>query len=111
MTRDFFSPTPEEQNVVLNIAILRKAEALIESCQHCNPEGAGIPFDNILDRVTSSDPSVTDTFWSSQRIALAARVRFWKKLSLSPRDVSPSQSPLPLVRRLLEMGVRLCALR
>jgi hypothetical protein len=71
--------TPGEQNVVLNTAILRKAEALIESC----PEGAGIPFDNILDRVTSSDPSVTDTFWSSQRIAPAARVRFWKKLSLS----------------------------
>ena len=26
----------------------------------CNPEGAEIPFDNILDRVTGSDPSVTD---------------------------------------------------
>jgi hypothetical protein len=61
MTRDFFSPTPEEQNVVLiNTATLRKAEALIDSCEHCNPEGAEIPFDNILDRVTGSDPSVTD---------------------------------------------------
>jgi hypothetical protein len=46
--------------VLVNIATLRKAEALIESCEHCNPEGAEIPFDNILDRVTSSDPSVTD---------------------------------------------------
>jgi len=27
---------------------------------HCNPDGAEIPFDNILDRVTGSDPSVTD---------------------------------------------------
>jgi hypothetical protein len=35
-------------------------ERLIESCEHCNPEGAEIPFDNILDRVTGSDPSVTD---------------------------------------------------
>src|SRR5215510_13731565 len=26
----------------------------------CNPDGAEIPFDNILDRVTGSDPSVTD---------------------------------------------------
>ena len=41
-------------------AILREAERLIESCEHCNPEGAEIPFDNILDRVTGSDPSVTD---------------------------------------------------
>src|SRR5262249_43808047 len=33
---------------------------LIQSCEHCNAHGAEIPFDNILDRVTGSDPSVTD---------------------------------------------------
>ena len=61
MPRDFFEPAPEQQNVVLvDAATLRKAEKLIESCEHCNPEGAEIPFDNILDRVTESDPSVTD---------------------------------------------------
>ena len=61
MTRDFFDPTPEDQNVVLiNIATLHEAERLVESCEHCNPDGAEIPFDNILDRVTGSDPSVTD---------------------------------------------------
>src|SRR5262249_10516952 len=61
MPRDFFDPTPEEQNVVLvKAATLRKAEKLIESCEHCNPAGAEIPFDNILDRITGSDPSVTD---------------------------------------------------
>ena len=61
MSRDFFDPTPEHQNVVLiDAAILDKAQRLIESCEHCNPEGAEIPFDNILDRVTGSDPSVTD---------------------------------------------------
>jgi hypothetical protein len=32
---------------------------LIESCEHCNEEDAEIPLDNILDRVTGSDPSVT----------------------------------------------------
>jgi hypothetical protein len=37
-----------------------KAEGLIESCEHCNQDGAEIPFDNILDRVTGSDPRVTD---------------------------------------------------
>jgi hypothetical protein len=61
MTRDFFDPTPEEQKVVLIDAdTLRKAQKLIESCEHGNPEGAEIPFDAILDRVTGSDPSVTD---------------------------------------------------
>jgi len=38
----------------------RKAERQIESCEQCNSEGAEIPFDNILDRATGSDPSVTD---------------------------------------------------
>ena len=61
MSRDFFDPAPEEQRVVLvNAATLHDAERLIESCEGCNPEGAEIPFDNILDRVTGSDPSVTD---------------------------------------------------
>jgi hypothetical protein len=37
-----------------------EAERLIESCEHCNRDGAEIPFHNILDRITDSDPSVTD---------------------------------------------------
>jgi len=41
MTRDFFDPTPEEQQVVLiDTATLRKAERLIESCEPRDPEGA-----------------------------------------------------------------------
>jgi len=61
MSRDFFDPSPEQQNIVLLDAVtLREAENLIESCETCNPEGAQIPFDNILDRVTGSDPTVTD---------------------------------------------------
>ena len=61
MPGGFFDPTPEQQNVILvNADTLREAERLIESCEHCNPAGAEIPFDNILDRVTGSDPSVTD---------------------------------------------------
>ena len=61
MTRDFFDPTPEDQNVVLiTTATLHEAERLIESCEGCNTDGAEIPFDAILDRVTGSDPSVTD---------------------------------------------------
>jgi len=41
MPRDFFDPTPEQQNVILvDGATLREAEKLIESCESCNPEGA-----------------------------------------------------------------------
>jgi hypothetical protein len=59
--RDFFDPTPEEQKVwLIDAATLRMAKKPIESCEHCGPEGAEIPFDNILYRVTGSDLSVTD---------------------------------------------------
>jgi hypothetical protein len=61
MGRDYFDPSPEEQVVVLvESATLRRAERLIESCEHCNPDGAQIPFDNLLDRITGADPCVTD---------------------------------------------------
>jgi hypothetical protein len=52
MSPDFFDPTPEEQRIVLiEATTLHQAERLIESCEQCNPDGAEIPFDNILDRV------------------------------------------------------------
>ena len=74
---EFFDPTPEEQNVVLvDAATLREAERLIETCEHCNPNDAEIPFDNILDRVTGSDPSVQIMFWNTRRSAPIANVRF-----------------------------------
>jgi hypothetical protein len=45
---------------LVEAATLHEAERLIESCEHCNPDGAESPFDAILDRVIGSDPSVTD---------------------------------------------------
>src|SRR5262245_16525860 len=46
--------------ITVDSALVRAAEKLIESCQHCNPEDAVIAFDVVLDQVTGSDPSVTD---------------------------------------------------
>jgi hypothetical protein len=61
MKRDFFDPEIERQIIVLvDSATLRKAERLIESWEACNEEGAEIPFNNILDRVTGCDPRLTD---------------------------------------------------
>jgi len=61
MFGDFFDSTLDEQVVVLvESRTLRQAEKLIESREACNPDDAQIPFDNVLDRVTGSDPSVTD---------------------------------------------------
>ena len=59
--RDFFDPSAEEQVVVfLERSTIYKAERLIESCERCNPVGAELHFDHLLDRVTGADPSVTD---------------------------------------------------
>ena len=82
---DFFDPTPEEQIVVLvDVATLRKAERLIESCEGCNPDGAEIPFDDILDRVTGSDPSVTDYILESPAKCPNCRREILEKTPVEP---------------------------
>jgi hypothetical protein len=57
---DFFDPTPEQQNVVLaDAATVQKAQRMIAGCEACS-EDAELPFENILDRLTGSDPTLTD---------------------------------------------------
>jgi hypothetical protein len=47
---DFFDPSPDGQVLVfVRRSTILKAERLIQGCEQCNPEGAEIPFDNILD--------------------------------------------------------------
>ena len=84
MLRDFFDPTPEQQNVILvDAEILRKAERLIESCEACNEDDAQIPFDNILDRVTGSDPR-TDYILESPAKCLTCRRDILEKTLIEP---------------------------
>jgi hypothetical protein len=83
---DFFDPTPEQQVIVLvETATLGKAERLIESCEHCNEEGAEIPFDNILDRITCSDPSVTDYILEAPAKCPNRRREIPEKTLIEPR--------------------------
>jgi hypothetical protein len=87
MLTDFFDPTREQQNVVLiDTTILHEAEQLIESCEGCNEDGAEIPFDNILDRVTGSDPSVTDYVLERRRSVQTVGVRSLKRRSSNRSD-------------------------
>src|SRR5215475_13299194 len=58
---DFLDQTLRQLVAVrINAATVCKAEALIRTCEHCNEEGTEFPFAAILDRVTGSDPEVTD---------------------------------------------------
>ena len=56
-----FGANQKQQHIVviINAATVRKTEALIQACEHCNEEDAQFPFAVILDCVTDSDPSVT----------------------------------------------------
>ena len=70
--------------MLVESATLRQAEQRIESCEHCNVEGAQIPFDNILDRVTGSDPSVTDYILESGAKCPNCRREILKKTLVEP---------------------------
>jgi hypothetical protein len=45
---------PSIEVIAVDTETIRKAERLIESCEHCHPDDADIPFDWVLDRVTGS---------------------------------------------------------
>src|SRR5262250_1243628 len=70
--------------VTVDTGVIRRAEKEIESCEHCNPEGAEIPFDNILDRVTGSDPSMTDYILESPAKCPSCRRDILEKTLIEP---------------------------
>jgi hypothetical protein len=60
-SREWFDPTPEQQNVVfVDEPTIRRAERWVKSCEGCTPAEAQVPFLWVLDRITRSDPKVTD---------------------------------------------------
>ena len=70
--------------MLVETATLGEAERLIESCDHCNEEGAEIPFDDILDRVTGSDPSVTDYILEAPAKCPNCRREIFEKTLIEP---------------------------
>ena len=70
--------------VLVSAAAFHEAERLIEACEHCNPDGAEIPFDNIINRVTGSNPSVTDYVLESPAKSPNCRRDVLEKTLLQP---------------------------
>ena len=78
---------PEHQNIiVVAVGTLWNAEKLIETCEHCNPMGAQIPFDWILDRVTGSDSTTTDYIMETPAICPNCRCQIFEKTLVEPSD-------------------------
>jgi hypothetical protein len=64
--RELFARAGSQLGAV-DSAVIRVAEKQIESCEHCNPENAEVPFDWILDRVTGHSGSDDGLHSRSQR--------------------------------------------
>ena len=78
-------PAPEYQNlIIVSDETLRKAAKLVESCETCNPIGAEIPFDWILDRVTGLDAAVTDYVIESAVRCPSCRRPIFEKTLVAP---------------------------
>jgi len=77
--REFFEPTPEEQNVVLiDSDILHQAEDLVAGCEACSADDAEIPFEVVLDTLSGNDPAVTDYNSKSLPNVPSASARSWR---------------------------------
>jgi hypothetical protein len=85
MPRDFFDPTPEEQVVVLvDRESIRKAEGFIKSCEQCNLRAAEWPFDVLLDRITGSDPNVTEYILETSALCPNCHRQILEKTLIEP---------------------------
>jgi hypothetical protein len=49
---------PSIELVTVDVDVIRRAEKKIESCEHCHPDDAEIPFDWILRDVTGNQGAV-----------------------------------------------------
>jgi hypothetical protein len=87
MPFDFFDRSPEEQKVVLiDSPTLREAERLIESCEHCHPEDAEIPFDWVLDKVTGRNGANTDYVMSEPARCPTCKLEVTERTLVDLRD-------------------------
>jgi hypothetical protein len=78
---------PEQENIiVVAAATVRQAVCLVEACEYCNPMGAGIPFDWMLDRVTGCDSTTTDYIIEAPAKCPNCRRSIFEKTLIEPMD-------------------------
>jgi hypothetical protein len=61
---------------------------MIIACEHCNSEGAEIPFDWVLDRVTDHKGSTTDYLLESAAKCPNCKREIFEKTLVEPLHVS-----------------------
>jgi hypothetical protein len=96
MECDFFDPPWEQTDVVpVDRAKILTALRQVVGCESCSDD-AEIPLDNVLDRVTSSDPSVRDYVWTFRKSVYNAAQKSPKKTLVEWEP--PAEGTKPLVK-------------
>jgi hypothetical protein len=70
----------------VNSAPRREAERRIEHCEHCRQKEAEIPFDWILDEVTSADSTITDYIMETPAKCPNCRRTIFEKTLVEPGE-------------------------
>jgi hypothetical protein len=81
--KNFFGDLARGRVVLIDAATLQKAQRMIAGCEACSDD-AEIPFDNILDRITGSDPSVTDYVLEARARCLQCGAKINEKTLVEP---------------------------
>jgi hypothetical protein len=66
--------------------VIRKAEKLVESCEHCHAEDPEIPFDWILDRVTGTGDMAVDYILTETARCPTCKDEITEKTLIEPRQ-------------------------
>ena len=77
---------PGIELVTVDPSTVRKAEHRIESCEHCHPDDAEIPFDWILDQVTGRRGSTTDYILVESARCPNCKDEITEKTLVEPKD-------------------------
>jgi hypothetical protein len=72
--------------ITVDAKAIRTAEKLIESCEHCHPDDAEIPFDWVLDKVIGGSGESTDYVMSESARCPNCRCKMTEKTLVDLRD-------------------------
>jgi|SoiMethySBSTD1v2_1073268.scaffolds.fasta_scaffold1210221_1 hypothetical protein len=77
---------PSIELITVDAKAIRRAEKLIESCEHCHCDDAEIPFDWVLDKVTGQSSATTDYVMVDPARCPTCKLEVTEKMLVDLRD-------------------------
>jgi hypothetical protein len=69
---------------VVDADVIRRAEKLIDGCEHCHEEDADVPFDWILDKITGRSGAATDYILTEPALCRTCKHEITEKTLVEP---------------------------